>query len=583
MLKNFQPIIPYFRENLRAICIGMVGLLLVDFLQLYIPRIIKRAVDGLTAGTATTSFLITCGAVIAGLAVLIAAIRFVWRILIFGNSRIIEKKLRERLYAHLQTLSVPYYQQTKTGELMAHAVNDVEAVRFACGMGLVSLVDGVVMGLAAIGFMMAINVKLTLIALLPMPFMVYAGRKLSKNIHFQFKRVQKVFADLTESVREAFAGVKVVKAYHREEWQRDRLEGVGQSYITANMQLARSMAFFFPIMVLFVNLCLAIVIWLGGGLTILGTITTGDFVAFMSYLNLLAWPMMAMGWVVTLIQRGSASMGRIRTILEEPPEIYDHPDPVPVERLTGSIAIRNLTFYHPGQAKPAMLDVSLTIKPEQTVLVVGSTGAGKTTLLTLLPRLTDSPPDTIFIDGNDIRRIPIAVLRGNIGLAPQESFLFSESIRGNLTLGAEGFTDDQLLRVLELTEFGKDIGWLSKGLDTTLGEKGLTLSGGQRQRLTIARAMLIDPPILILDDALSSVDTQTEKKILDNLQKERSGKLTIIVSHRVSTMRRADVIFVLKDGRLVEQGTHEELIAGGAEYRRLYRRQLLAEELEEAA
>ena len=445
MLHRIKPILPTFRRNIKTICAGLAFLLVVDFLQLYIPLIIKHAVDALTRGNASIRLLLECGGGIVAIAVTIAILRYGWRIFIFGNAREVEKDLRRILFEHLQTLSMNYYHRTKTGNLMAHMVNDIEAVRMACGIGVVAFTDGLVMGLAAIGFMLAINVKLTLIALIPMPGIIFVGRFFSKRIHQQFKSVQKQFSELTENVREAFAGIRVVKAYNREEWQHDRLQAAGDEYISANMHLARSMGFFFPAMVLFTNVSLAIVIWLGGKLTIVGTITTGDFIAFMSYLNLLAWPMMAMGWVVTLIQRGSASMDRINGILEESPEIRNPARPARIDSLIGKIEIRDLTFSHAGIPRDmaTLENVSAIIEPGWTVTLVGGTGSGKTTLLDLLPRLLDPPNDTIFLDGLDIRHIPLNVLRSKIGLVSQESFLFSETIRGNLTLGADGFSGRQ--------------------------------------------------------------------------------------------------------------------------------------------
>jgi ATP-binding cassette subfamily B protein len=583
MIKNLRPLFRYFKENFAAVGTGFVCLILVDFLLLYVPRIIKRAVDSLTDGTASGESLFIQGLAIAGIAIIVVVFRFVWRVLILGNARKVEREIRDRLFSHLMTLSLPYFQRTKTGDLMAHAINDIEAVRMASGLGVVAFTDGLIMGFAAIGFMLAINVKLTLISLLPTPLLVVLGRRLSAQMHWQFRTVQKVFSDLTETVRESFAGVRVIKAYNREEWEHHRLEFVGENYISSNMKLARTTGLFFPLMTLFTNVSLAVVIWLGGGLTILGTITTGDFVAFMSYLNLLAWPMMALGWVITLIQRGSASMGRINKILEERPEIHDYLQVIHGIKPQGHIELRNLTFSYQDQPRPALSNVSLAVLPGQTVALVGRTGSGKTTLLELLPRLIEPPSNTIVIDGTDIKQLPLQTLRRTIGFVTQESFLFSETIRQNLTLGATDYREEELFRVLAAAELEREVSSFPQGLETLLGERGFTLSGGQRQRLTIARALLINPPILVLDDALASVDTRTEEKILSNLLEIRPDKVNLIVSHRLSTIRRAHFIFVLRDGRLVEQGTHESLMDLGVEYARLYRRQLMAEELEQAA
>jgi len=583
MIQNLRPLFLFFRQNFLAVASGLTCLILVDLLLLYVPRIIKRAVDSLTYGTASGKTLLMNGLAIAGIALIVVVFRFLWRVLILGHARIVERELRDRLFSHLIMLSLPYFQRTKTGDLMAHAINDIEAVRMACGLGVVAFTDGLVLGLAAIGFMLAINIKLTIISLLPTPILVILGRRLSAQMHRQFRTVQKIFSDLTETVRESFAGIRVLKAYNREKWEYQRLKSVGEQYISNNMKLARTTGLFFPLMMLFTNLSLAVVIWLGGGLTIVGTITTGDFVAFMSYLNLLAWPMMAMGWVITLIQRGSASMGRINKILGERPEVHDYPQAVQGFKPQGRIEIRNLTFSYSNQQRPALNNVSLTVQQRQTVALVGKTGSGKTTLLELLPRLIEPPSDTIFLDGIEIRRFPLGSLRKTVGFVTQESFLFSETIRQNLTLGASDYSEEDLLRVLEAAELATEVASFPKGLGTLLGERGLTLSGGQRQRLTIARALLINPPILVLDDALASVDTRTEEKILNNLFELRPDKVNLIVSHRLSTIRRAHVIYVFKDGNLVEQGTHESLMDLDSEYARLYRRQLMAEQLEQAA
>jgi ATP-binding cassette subfamily B multidrug efflux pump len=583
MTQNLRPLFLYFKQNLPAVALGLICLILVDFLLLYVPRIIKRSVDSITYGTASSKTLLMNGLAIAGIAVIVVGFRFLWRVLILGHARFVERELRERLFGHLLTLSLPYFQRTKTGDLMAHAINDIEAVRMACGLGVVAFTDGLVLGLAAIGFMLAINIKLTIISLLPTPALVILGRSLSAQMHRQFRTVQKIFSDLTETVRESFAGIRVLKAYNREAWEHQRLKEVGEQYISNNMKLAKTTGLFFPLMMLFTNLSLAVVIWLGGGLTIVGAISTGDFVAFMSYLNLLAWPMMAMGWVITLIQRGSASMGRINKILEERPEIHDCHQPMRSLKPQGLIEIRNLTFAYPGQSKPALNHVSLTVPPGHTVALVGKTGSGKTTLLELLLRLIEPPSDTIFLDGIEIKRLALESLRKIIGIVPQESFLFSETIRQNLTLGANEYSEEELLKVLDAAELATDVASFPKGLDTLLGERGLTLSGGQRQRLTIARALLINPPILVLDDALASVDTRTEERILNNLFELRADKVNLIVSHRLSTIRRAHAIYVFKDGDLIEQGTHESLMELDSEYARLYRRQLLAEQLEQAA
>ncbi len=578
--KNFLPLKQYFVRNRWAIALGLMCLLIVDFLQLLIPLVIKKAIDILTMKTATAQILIQQGMIILGLALMIAIFRYVWRYFLLGHSRKVEEALRNRIYGHLQTLSLSFYHKTKTGDLMARAINDINAIRMATGMGLVALTDGIVLGIAAIGFMLSINARLTLFALIPAPIIIVLTRILTRRMSAGFENAQKTFADLTERAREVFAGIRVIKAYNRETWAHQNIEEEGQRYISVNMGLAKTLAFFFPMMVIFTNIGLAIVIWLGGRLTILGNITTGDFVAFISYLNLLTWPMMAMGWVTNLVQRGSASMRRINGILEELPEIKDSAQSIHIPQIRGEIEIEGLSFTHPGQSFYALKDIHLKIEAGDTIAVVGRVGAGKTTLLQTITRLLDAPDGTIFVDGWNVRQIPLQTLRKNIGFVTQEVFIFSDTIRNNILFGRTGVSQDHLETVLRAADIFEDIKNLEKGLDTFLGERGSTLSGGQRQRLTIARALILDPPILILDDALSMVDTRTEERILNQVLSLRQNKTNLIVSHRISTISRAERIAVLEHGELVELGTHENLLKKSGIYTTLYEKQVIAEELE---
>jgi ATP-binding cassette subfamily B protein len=579
-LKNFQPIKKYFLLNRWPLLFGLMSLLTVDFLQLLIPLVIKRAIDLLTAKTATGPILFNQGLTIVGIALMIALFRYVWRHLILGHSKKVEEGLRNQLYSHLQTLSLSFFQREKTGDLMARAINDINGIRMATGMGLVALTDGAVLGMAAIGFMMSISVKLTLISLLPAPFIVLGTKILTRRMSLGFETVQKTFSDLTEQVREAFSGIRVIKSYNREKWEYERVRDVGGKYISENMRLAKTLAFFFPMMAIFTNTGLAIVIWIGGRLTIMGDITTGDFVAFTAYLNLLTWPMMAMGWVTNLIQRGSASMRRINKILEEVPEIQDSPQPQNMACIHGGIEIKGLTITYPGQPEHSLKDISFEIDAGETVALVGRVGSGKTSLLHTIPRLVEIPPETLFIDGRDIRQIPLKTLRKNIGFVTQDVFMFSDTIRNNVLFGRSNVSREKLHAALRAADILEFIQHLKKGLDTVLGERGITLSGGQRQRLTIARALITDPSILIMDDALSMVDTLTEQRILRQVLQLRKHRTSLIVSHRISTISRAKRILVLDRGELVEEGTHETLLAQKGVYATLYEKQLVEEELE---
>ncbi|MBW2708426.1 MAG: ABC transporter ATP-binding protein [Deltaproteobacteria bacterium] len=590
--RNFQPLWIYFVKNRWALVAGVLSLLVVDFLQLMIPLIIKKAINILVVQTSGVgALLVKQGVTIGMIALLIALFRYVWRRLLLGHSRKVEQGLRDRLYGHIQTLSRSFFQNTKTGDLMSRAINDINAVRMACGMGLVALVDGFILGTAAIGFMMSIDWRLTLISLIPAPVVVVVTRMVTQQMSARFERVQKSFSDLTEQARESFSGIRVIKAHQREGWEYGRMKARGEQYVGESMHLARTLALFFPLMTLITNAGLAVVILLGGRYTILGTITPGDFVAFIAYLNLLTWPVMAMGWVVSLIQRGSASMRRINGILEAVPEIQDpggengrgpqgkRAEGVS-EKAEGSIAFSGLNFRYPGQKEYVLKDVNLKIRAGETIAIVGRVGSGKTTLLQIVPRLLNPPESMVFVDGRDIRNLSLNTLRKKIGFVSQDVFIFSDTVYNNVAFGTDDVTDEEVRQALSVAGIREEMEALDKGLGTLLGERGITLSGGQRQRLTIARAVVGDFPILILDDALSMVDTRTEAGILNRILDLRQDRTNVIVSHRVSTIRRADRIFVFDHGSLKEEGTHESLILLRGIYAALYEEQILSESLE---
>lgn len=575
-----MPLKADFIKHKWALAAGLFSLLVVDISQLWIPLIIKRVIDALTERTASAHLLVQYGLIIMLLAFIIALFRYVWRYLLFGHSRKVEEALRNRLYSHLQTLSISFYLRTKTGDLMARAINDLNAVRMATGMGLVALTDGLVMGMAAIGFMITIDLRLTLISLIPAPIIIILTRILTHRMSAGYETVQRTFSDLTERVREAFAGIRVVKAYTGESWEYKKVEEEGRRYVSENMQLARTIGFFLPLMVIFNNLGMAIVIFLGGRLTILGSISTGDFVAFIGYLNLLAWPMMAVGWVTNLVQRGAASMRRINSVLEEIPEIPDTVRSKGSFKIRGDVAFRGLRFHYPDAQKAVIEDVTLQIESGMTVAIVGRVGSGKSTLLRTVPRLLNAPEGMVFVDGIDICSMSLKRLRENIGFVTQETILFSATIRDNILFGRDDVPEERVISALRTAHIYDEIQTFQDRLDTMVGERGITLSGGQRQRLTIARAILGDPQILIMDDALSMVDTRTEGEILKAILELRREKTNLIVSHRVSTIQKADLIAVLDRGRLIEMGDHSRLLGLGREYARIYERQIFAQELE---
>ncbi len=582
-MRNLFTLKEFFVKNRRWLVLGFLSLVVVDGLQLLIPRVIKWAVDELTTVGMGRAHLLRYAAYIIAIAVGIGLFRYFWRYFIMGTARRIEEALRNRLFAHLQTLSFGFFNQTKTGDLMARATNDINAVRMAAGMGLVVLTDIVILGTAAIGFMLYISPKLTGFALIPAPILTFAVLKFSRLIHERFEAVQATFSKLTERARENISGIRVVKAYVQEREEVSKFGEVGREYVNKNLHLVKIWGAFFPIIMLFANLGLAIVLLLGGRFVILNSISMGDFVAFTSYLEILIWPIIGLGWVINLLQRGAASMGRVNAILDTEPEIADSPDVLTVDRIEGRIEFRDLTFSYNGGAEPVLDHINLAIRPGETVALIGRTGAGKTTLVNLIPRLFDPEREELFIDGMEIHSVPLKVLRGSIGYVPQDTFLFSDTVRENMAFGRLGADEEKLIDVAKVAQIWEEIASFPQGLETRVGERGVTLSGGQKQRLAIARALLLDPPVLILDDCFSSVDTDTEAQILEDLEPILHEKTTILVSHRVSTVKRADRIYVLDEGKVVEQGTHSQLLSLGGIYNSIYLKQQLEAEIDEKA
>lgn len=573
---------PYFVERLWLILAGLVALIVVDFLQLLIPRIIKRTVDDLTFFRIDASSLCLYAFYILIIGLLIGCFRYVWRHCLIGTSRRVEEGLRDQLFNHLQSLSLPYFDQTDTGDLMAHATNDLLHIRMAIGMGLVALTDALVLGTAGICFMLYINVKLTVLAILPAPFIIFGARVFSKRMHGMYGTVQASFSELTEAVRERFAGIRIIKAHHREHYEIERTAAVSRNYVTQNIGLAKIIGLFFPMMLFFSNLSLAVVLYIGGRQTMFFTISPGDFVAFISYLGLLTWPMMALGWVTNLIQRGKASLDRLLKVLETPPQIADSPDAKDVPEVAGKLVFKNVSFAYDnaraaGQQALSAIDVNLA--PGEMLGIVGPPGSGKTTLLQLIPRMYDVTDGGIFIDDMDIRTLKIDGLRSQVAFVPQEPFLFAGNIRYNILLGNPGTDTSDMTSAAEAASLHRTVSKFAKGYDTVVGEKGIILSGGQKQRVALARALLKPAPILLLDDPVSQVDTKTGAGIINTIH-DMAGKRTVVIaSHRLSALRFANRIIVLDNGRIVESGNHAELMKADGYYAKTYRMQEIEEEL----
>jgi ATP-binding cassette subfamily B multidrug efflux pump len=579
-MKTFKTLRNDFFENRWRILVGLIALLIVDVLQLFIPRVIKYAIDDLTLDIIPSSHLFFYGLEVLILALGIGGFRYIWRYFLLGAARRIEKTLRNRLFIHLQALSPSYFSRTKVGDLMAHATNDIEAVRMSLSIGVVFLADTIILGVLTIFFMIYIHPKLTLYAVLPMPLITLITLLFSRTIHHRFEILQKTFASLTERVRETITGIRVIKAYVLEERERKRLSQLSNGYIQKNLNVTKVWGMFFPLILFFSNLSMAIVLYLGGKLTIFQAISTGDFVAFMSYLGLLAWPMMALGWAINVIQRGNASMDRLNRIFAETPEISDSSAIIRSDLLKGRIEIRGLSFSPRNDGNPLLRDIYITIEKGERLVVVGRTGSGKTIFCNLVARILEPSQGYLFFDGIETHEIPLEVLRKSIGYVPQDTFLFSDTIRENIAFGKMDAAEKEIEEAARLAQIYDEIEGFPEGMNTMVGEKGITLSGGQRQRIAIARAILMDPPIFVLDDALSSVDIQTEERILEELDKFLKEKTSILVTHRIAPLRRADRIIVLEEGQIVEMGDHKTLLSNGGIYADLYRKIQLEEELE---
>jgi ATP-binding cassette subfamily B protein len=560
MFKEFITVVPYLKKYKLNYIVGILFLIVVDGAQIFIPQQVKRAVNAIADGGFSMSAILKPALAMVLISLGVSVGRFFWRYFIIGASRRIETEMRDRLFAHLMDLSSDFYQENTTGDLMARATNDMNAVRQSMGMGFVSFVDGIFMSSMILIAMISGNPRVALFTILPLPIITILILFFGKLVGVQFKRVQEVFSTLSEIAQESIAGMRVVKAFVKEGYFAGKFSATNDDYRNSVIDLVKTFGLFFPLISFLAGLSTAILLFVGGDSVVRNRMSPGDIIAMISYLEMLIWPLMGAGFTVNLLQRGTASLKRINAILDTKSSIEEDAKAVP---LSGGIdlGVQNLEYAYKGAEKPALFGISFELKEGQTLGILGKVGSGKSTLLKILPRLIDPGPGMVRLGGRDIRELRLMDLRGCFGFVPQVSFLFSDSIKSNLLFGAPDVSPERFTELIRVVALDKDLKLFPAGLETVVGEKGLTLSGGQKQRVALARALAIDPRILVLDDALSAVDAETEEKILANLLKERKGRTNIIVSHRVSTLRHADRILVLDGGRLSQYGTHETLLA----------------------
>ena len=582
--KSLRPLFPYMQRYRRSYAVGALCVFFLNGIWVLLPQVIGRAVDDLKQGVTREKLLIYALLILA-VAFSKGIFQYLTRWVVIGVSREIEFDLRNDLFAHLERLSYSYYQRTRTGDIMARATNDLNAVRMLLGPAIMYSANTIVFTAGALAFMLHISAKLTLYAFLPLPFVSIVVQYFGRRIHERFETIQAMFSEISARAQENFSGARVIRAYVQEEAEIAGFESSNQRYIVRSLKLVRLMGMLWPTLETMLGLANVLVLWLGGREVLYHRISVGNFVAFITYMALLTWPIIALGWVINIFQRGTASMGRINEILVEQPEIEDRETDLPTSgsslpaQLAGEIEFRGLNFSYDGA--PVLHDVNLRIPAGSSLAIVGPTGSGKTTLVSLIPRIYDAAPGSVLLDGHPIREYPLAVLRRNIGFVPQETFLFSETVRENIAFGKTDASDQEVRSAARAANIEVDIEGFPDAYQTLVGERGITLSGGQKQRTAIARAIIRSPRILVLDDALSSVDTHTEDKILNQLRDLMVGRTTIFISHRVSTVRNADLIVVLHGGRIVERGTHDKLLTLNGYYADLYQKQLLEEELAE--
>ena len=575
-MEQFRFIWQYIKRHKWQYLGGIITLFILDFANLYIPKVTGVITDGLAARTMDMDGVLRNIGIILGIGLTLAVGRFLWRYFIFGASRAIEHEIRDNMFAHLETLDVEYYNEHKTGDLMTRFTSDLNAVRMAIGPAVIAAFDAVVMTVMVIGQMMVyVNVKLTLIAIIPMIFIAFGELYFGKIMQKRFLERQEAVSDLTDFVQESFSGVRVVKAFVREQSQIRAFARANANAKKKNLRIAQMESIVIPLLDVVIGISSLLTLLYGGYLALAGEITIGRFVAFNQYITMLVWPMLACGEAINMFSQGGAGIRRIQEVFEEKPEIADTEQVANVSSIRGDISLKHLTFIHRGHSEPTLKDISLEVKAGTTLAVIGRTGNGKSTLVNLLLHLYNTKPGMILIDGRDINSIPLKTLRENIAYVPQDNFLFSDTLKSNIAFGTDNEEMDEIIRATKTACIHDNIIAFPDGYDTIVGERGVTLSGGQKQRSSIARALKKDAPILILDAALSAVDTDTEEKILRNLKENRRGKTTILIAHRISTIQNADTILVLEDGEAKECGNHRELMALGGIYKDMFEKQQL--------
>lgn len=580
-MKNLLTLKKYFIKYKTKLLWGILFILISNAMTVYVPILLKDSINALQNNT-SREVLLRYALLIVGTSIIGGIFRYLIRQTIIVVSREIEYDLRGDFWEHIQKLPLKYFQNNSTGNIMSHATNDINAVRMFIGPAVMYSIDTSIRLIIVVSIMISINFSLTIYALLPLPILSYGVYRVGKLIHEKYTKIQENFSQLTTRAQENFSGIRVIKSYVRETNEIKRWEELSKDYLNKNMNLIRIQAVVMPILYMITGISIIVVIWMGGGKVINGEMNLGDITAFIVYLGILIWPMIAFGWVMNIIQQGEASMKRLNKILSEPYEIQDSLSTnVSISELKGEIEFRNINFKYSGSLPDVLKNVSLKIPAGLTVAIVGHTGSGKTSLINLIPRLYDVTSGELLIDGHNVKDIPLDILRTNIAVVQQESFLFSDTVYGNISYGLREVNKERVEEVSRIANFHKDVESFPNGYETIVGERGITFSGGQKQRASLARALAVNPKILILDDSFSAVDTNTEEQILKNLKSFMKNRTSIIISHRISTVKDADKIIVLENGTIAEIGTHDELVSFNGLYADLHYKQLLEKELEE--